>query len=104
LIDTEIIERGNTKRIKVLLYDEDGYLVNADTNTCKIAITFQDGTVILAATAMTYGTTGTYTYLWTPSSTIDIGIYSLEITATFGSTQAHVNREQAYVCDIIGGE
>jgi len=104
LIDTEIIERGSTKRIKVLLYDEDGDLVNADTNTCKIAITFQDGTVILAATVMTHRTTGTYIYLWTPSSTIDIGIYHIEVVAVFGSVQNHVNREQVYICDIISGE
>ncbi len=97
------IERGETKRIKVLLYNEDDILVNADSGTCKIAITFQDGTSILAATAMTLGVTGTYTYLWTPSSTITIGIYNIEITATFG-TQYHVNREQVYVTDIVSGE
>lgn len=97
------IERGDTKRIKVLLYDEDGDLTNSDAGSTKIAIWFQDGTAILAATAMTAGTTGSYTYLWTPASTIDLGIYNIEITATFG-TQYHVNREQVYVTDIISGE
>lgn len=98
------IERGRTKRIKATLYDENDELVDADTDTCKIAIWFQDGTVVLAATTMTHGTTGIYTYLWTPSSSIDIGIYNIEITATFGSTQYHVNRDQIYVTDIISGE
>ena len=98
------IERGETKRIKATLYDEDDDLVDADSGTCKVAIWFQDGTAILAATAMTHGTTGIYTYLWTPSSTASIGIYNIEITATFGATQYHVNREQVYVTDIISGE
>lgn len=98
------VERGCTKRIKATLYDEDSELVDADTNTCKVAIWFQDGTEILAATAMIHGTTGIYTYLWTPSSTSSIGIYNIEITATFGSTQYHVNRDQLYITDIINGE
>jgi len=97
------VERGSTKRIKATLYDEDSELVDADVGTCKIAIWFQNKTVVLAATAMTRASLGTYIYSWTPSSTIDIGIYSLEITATFGS-QYHVNREQLYICDIISGE
>ncbi len=97
------IERGRTKRIKATLYDENGDLVDANVGTAKVAITFQDGTSILAATAMTHGTTGIYTYLWTVSSSASIGIYNLEITATFGS-QYHVNRDQVYVTDIISGE
>jgi len=97
------VERGRTKRIKATLYDEDSELVDADADTCKIAITFQDGTAVLAATTMTHGTTGIYTYLWTPSSSIDIGVYNIEITATFG-TQYHVNRDSVYVTDIISGE
>jgi len=98
-----VCERGNSKKIKTTLYDENSQLVDADTGTVKIAIWFQNGTVILTATAMTQASLGTYTYLWTPSSTIDIGIYSLEITATFGSAQYHVNREQVYICDIVSG-
>ncbi len=98
---TTIIERGNTKRVRAVLYDEDAELVNADTDTCKIAITFQDGTVILAATVMTLSSIGNYIYLWTVPSTADIGIYNIEITATFATTKLHVNRESVYVCDII---
>ena len=98
------IERGNTKKIKVTLYDENDELVDADVGTCKIAIWFQNETVVLAATAMTRASLGTYIYLWTPGSTIDIGIYQIEITATFASAQYHVNRESVYVCDIISGE
>ena len=101
---TTIIERGNTKRIRVVLTDEDSELTDADTNTCKIAITFQDGTVILAATAMTRASLGTYTYLWDVSSTATIGIYNIEITATFATTKFHVNRESVYVSDVISGE
>ncbi len=101
---TATIERGNTKRIRAILYDEDLELVSADTGTCKIAISFQDGTSILTATAMTLSSIGNYIYLWTVPSTADIGIYNIEITATFATTKFHVNREQVYVTDIISGE
>jgi hypothetical protein len=96
-------ERGSTKRVKVTLYNENDELVDADTDTCKIAIWFQDGTVVLASTTMTHGTTGIYTYRWTPASTINIGTYHIEITATFG-TQYHVNRDSIYLTDIISSD
>ncbi len=101
---TTIIERGNTKRVRAVLYDEDLELVSADTGTCKIAITFQDGTSILTATAMTLSSIGNYIYLWTVPSTADIGIYNIEITATFATTKLHVNRESVYVSDVVNGE
>lgn len=99
-----IIERGNTKRIRAVLYDEDGELVNADTGTCTVNIWFQNGDVVVSPTAMTLASLGNYTYLWTILSTAEIGIYNIQINATFGSTQIHVNREQCYVSDIISGE
>lgn len=97
------MERGNTRRIKITLYDEDGEVVDANVDSVKITICFQDNTVVLAATTMIHNSTGVYIYLFTPASTINIGIYFIEITATFGS-QYHVNREQLYICDIISGE
>lgn len=99
----QTIERGNTKRIRVVLTDEDAELVDADSETCKIAIWYQDGTVLLTATAMTRASLGTYTYLWNVSSTATIGIYHIEITATFATTKFHVNRESVYITDIISG-
>ena len=100
---TVTIERGKSKRIKATLYDQNSALVDADVGTTKVAIWFQDGTSVLAATAMTHGTIGIYTYTWTPSSSASIGIYNIEITATFG-VQYHVNRDQVYVTDVISGE
>ena len=94
-------EKGNTKKIKATLYDENSQLVDADLGTCKVAIWFQDETIVLAATAMTWNSLGTYTYLWNIASTVSIGIYNIEVVAIFGSTQNHVNREQCFVTDII---
>lgn len=98
------IERGNTKRIRAILYDEDGELISADVGTCTISIWFQDGTVVVSPTAMTLASLGNYTYLWTILSTAEIGIYNIQINAVFATTKLHVNRESVYVSDVVNGE
>lgn len=95
------IERGKTKKIQVTFYDEDSDLVDPTTPT--ITITFQDGTAVITAAALTKVTTGVYIYRWATTSSSSIGIYNIEVNATFG-TQSFVNRDQIYVTDIISGD
>jgi len=97
------IERGNTKKIQVNFYDEDSALVDPDAGSGKIAIYFQDGTSILAATVLTQLSTGTFFYRWATTSSNSIGIYHLEVTATFGS-QTFTNRDSIYLTDVISGD
>ena len=100
-------ERGKTKKIQALFYDQSDVLTDVDAGKAKIAITFQDGTSILAATAMTKSATGTYYYLWTPLSTTTIGLYHIEITGEFTValvTQYIVQRDSVYITDIISGD
>ena len=90
--------------MRAVLYDEDDDLVDGDTGTVTISIWFEDNTVVIAPTLMTWNSLGTYTYLWNISNTASIGVYNIQINATFATNKFHVNREQCYVCDIISGE
>ena len=99
----QTLEKGQTKKIVVKFYDEDDVLVDPEIGTAHITIYFQDSTTYLATTDLTKTVTGTYHYYWTTLNTDSVGIYLIEITATFG-THTHVNREQVYVTDLIMGD
>lgn len=98
------IERGITKKVTASFYDQNNILTDPDTGTIKIAIFFEDGTSYLAETVMTRSSTGVYFYYWTIAATNSIGLYTIVITATFGATKIHTNRDEVYVTDTIIGE
>jgi len=93
------IERGNTKKITVTVRDENGDLVDPDSNELNITIKClgTDATVI-SSTAMTKESTGIYSYYWETSSDYTVGEYQIEFSATYNS-KPFVSREKVEVVE-----
>jgi len=98
-----VIERGNVKQIGATF--KNSALVDTDpvSNLAYVTIYYKDGTTKLASTAMTKSATGIYYYNWTTLSTDSIGMYIIEIIATFATSIPTVNRTTIYLGDLIEG-
>jgi hypothetical protein len=97
------IERGDTKKIGVTFNNAALIATDPDSNNAYITIYYKDGTIYLASTTMTRSGTGIYYYNWSTLSTNSIGIYIIEITATFSTTNTKVSRTPVYLVDTIVG-
>lgn len=80
------IERGNTKKVRVTVKDEDDSSIDPDNNKLYITVTnLQTETTYLSETEMTRNTTGTYDYYLSTSSSDSLGDYNVKYSGDYNS-------------------
>jgi len=88
----DIKEKGKALKINVTFKNEDAELV--DVTNPLIKILRADGTSIITATALTWASTGTYSYIW---DTTELLLSADYLITAYGTYAGHVLLNRAKV-------